>query len=186
MPGQRSAMQEWNAVINVHERGFRQAFAVLGEFGLVRKTEFFNVLLLHADDIPAMLEELRKRLAADPHALAFLSRLIPVTSTFTFQSPEEFETKASAAVLQWVPDLTGKGFYVRMRRRGFKGRLSSLDEERFLDDVLLQALEKAGTPGHISFDQPDCIIAVETIAQWAGLALWHREDLQRYPFMGLE
>ena len=72
---------------------------------------------------------------------------------------------------------------MRMHRRGFKGRLSSHEKERFLDDILLEALRKAGTPGHITFENPDAIIAVETIMNWAGLSLWTREQLQRYPFI---
>ena len=74
---------------------------------------------------------------------------------------------------------------MRMRRRGFKGKLSSVTEEHFLDDVLLDAMEKKGSPGHITFDNPDFIIAVETVGQWAGLSLWKREDLEQYPFVRL-
>jgi tRNA(Ser,Leu) C12 N-acetylase TAN1 len=35
----------------------------------------------------------------------------------------------------------------------------------------------------VSFDNPDAIIAVETIGNQAGMSLWFREDLQRYPFL---
>jgi hypothetical protein len=30
--------------------------------------------------------------------------------------------------------------------------------------------------GHITFEDPDAVITVETISQWAGLSLWRRED----------
>jgi tRNA(Ser,Leu) C12 N-acetylase TAN1 len=178
-------MKEWNAVINVNEQGFKRTFALLEEFGLVQKTEFFNVLLMQAYDIPQMLETLRERLSQNPLYLSCLSRLIPISKAFSFQSPEEFENKAGDIVLTWVAELAGKGFHVRMRRRGFKGKLSSVTEEHFLDDVLLKALEKQGSPGHITFDNPDLIVAVETVGQWAGLSLWKREDLERYPFIRL-
>jgi hypothetical protein len=56
----------------------------------------------------------------------------------------------------------------------------------FLDKVLLEALAQAGTPGQITFDDPDAIVAVETVGNRAGLALWTREDLQRYPFLNLD
>jgi hypothetical protein len=88
--------------------------------------------------------------------------------------------------LQWVPQLAGKGFHVRMYRRGFKGQLISQDEERFLDRVLLEALEQNGTPGHITFDQPDAIVVVETLGQWCGLSCWSHADLQRYPFLKVD
>ncbi len=76
--------------------------------------------------------------------------------------------------------------HVRLYRRGFKGRLSSHDEERFLDDALLQALEAAGTPRRITFDDPDAVIDVETLGNWAGLSLWTRADLARYPFLKVD
>jgi hypothetical protein len=51
--------------------------------------------------------------------------------------------------------------------------------------VLLAALEAAGTPGRITFDDPDAILAVETVGRRAGPSLETREDLATYPFLGL-
>jgi tRNA(Ser,Leu) C12 N-acetylase TAN1 len=178
-------MQEWNAVITVYERGFEKACQILGDFGKVKRTDFFNTLVMKADDVEQMLETLRSRSLEDLEFLTFLSRLVPVASTFTFQSTEEFESKSKKAALAWVHELGDKGFHVRMHRRGFKGKLSSLEEEQFLDDILLEALKMAGAPGHVTFENPDAIIAVETIANWAGLSIWTREQLQRYPFIRL-
>ncbi len=179
-------MQEWNVVINLNEQSQRQAYRKLAIFGPIRKTGFFNVLLMRADDLSGMLETMRRWTLEDPQSLSFLSRIIPVTYAFVFQSSGEFETKAKEVVLQWAPALAGKGFHVRMRRRGFKGKLSSLDEEHLLDGILLEATEKSGDPAHITFENSDAIIAVETIGSWAGLSLWSREDLQRYPFIKLD
>lgn len=67
-------------------------------------------------------------------------------------------------VSEWVPQLEGKGFHVRMHRRGFKGRLSSLEEEKMLDEFLLELTKERGNPGHVTFEGPDVIIAVETVA----------------------
>ncbi len=179
-------MKEWNVVINLNERGARQAYKRLAIFGPIRKTGFFNVLLMKVDDLKGMLETMRQWIQEDLQALSFLSRVIPATCTFVFQSPEEFEARTKEAVLQWAPALAGKGFHVRMRRRGFKGKISSLEEEHFLDGILLQAIEKTGDPGHITFENPDAIIAVETVGPWAGLSIWGREDLRRYPFIKLD
>jgi len=178
-------MQEWNVVVNINERGLKRAFDVLGEFGYLKKTNFFNVLLMNAVNVQQMLETLHGRSMEDPQYLSFLSRLIPVTATFIFQSPGEFEVKAKDIVLAYTPELAGRSFHVRMRRRGYKGRLSSLEEEKVLDTVLLESLEKSGTPGKITFEDPDTVIAVETVAQWAGISLWKREELQQYPFIKL-
>ena len=103
-------MLQWNVVVSVNERGFEDAFKKLSRFGLIRKTGFFNVLFMRADDLPGMLESLRRWISEDPHALSFLSKLMPVTDTFSFQSPVEFEEKAKGIVLAWVPELEGKGW----------------------------------------------------------------------------
>ncbi len=179
-------MNDANTVVNLNARGLRQAVRILGAFGPIRKTGFFNVLLFKADDVAKMMDSLKERLSEEPGSLAFLSRIIPVSRSFIFQSREEFEARASEIVLAWVPELEGKAFHVRVRRRGFKGKISGLDEEHILDRVLLDALEERKAPGRITFDDPDAIIAVETVGQWAGLSFWRREDLMRYPFVKLD
>jgi tRNA(Ser,Leu) C12 N-acetylase TAN1 len=179
-------MQEWNAVISVREHGFRQAFDVFGEFGEVKRTEFYNVLLLRGRDVTHMLETLRERANTSPGSLAFLARLIPVTRTFIFNSPEEFEDRTRSTVLNWAPQLQEKSFYVRIHRRGFRGRLSSPEEERLLAVLLLEELERSGKPGRIAFENPDAVIVIETVGHWAGLSLFTREDKERHPFIRIE
>jgi tRNA(Ser,Leu) C12 N-acetylase TAN1 len=176
-------MQKWNAVITVHEHGFRKAIAVFGEFGEVRRTEFFNVLLLHAEDMQGMLEILRERMERSPDSLAFLARIVPVTRTFLFHSAEEFEARAKEIVLEWAPRLAGRSFHVRIRRRGFKGRIASTDEERILNDVVIDSLHESGSHAGIEFEKPDAVIVVETVGTWAGLSFWTQEDIARYPFV---
>jgi tRNA(Ser,Leu) C12 N-acetylase TAN1 len=179
-------MQEWNAVISVREHGFRPAFDVFGEFGEVKRTEFYNILLLRSRDVPGMLETLRERAVAAPDSLAFLARLIPVTGSFIFNTPEEFEQRARSAVLGRAALLEGRSFHVRMHRRGFKGRLSSLEEERHLAALLLEELERSGRPGRIIFEDPDAVIVIETVGHWAGISLISREERERYPFIRTE
>jgi len=176
-------MKDWNVVVSVNEKGFSQAVNSLIAFGEVTKTEFFNLLVMKVENITEMCDDLKNRLEGDPSSLSFLSRLIPVTKSFTFQTPQEFEQKLKEAVSEWAPKLEGKGFHIRMHRRGFKGRLSSLDEEKMLDEFLLGLTREGGSPGHITFEDPDIIIAVETVSNRAGLSIWSREDLKRYPFV---
>jgi tRNA(Ser,Leu) C12 N-acetylase TAN1 len=173
-------------VVSVREDGFNRVRKLLREFGAVSPSGFLNVLVMRVDDPKRLLEALAERAGREPDALAFLGRVIPVRSTFTFQSPEEFEARARAAALAFLPELAGKWFHVRMYRHGFKGRLSSQAEERLLGTVLQQALEEAGTPGHVTFEDPDVILAVETLGNQAGLSLWTREELRRYPVLRLD
>ncbi len=179
-------MSHWNVVVNLYEHSFRRAFKLLQGLGAVYTTEFLNVLVMEVRNIPRFLETLNAWVSDDPSLLQLIARVVPVTCTFSFQSPEEFESKAREAVLYWLPQLAGKKFHVRMHRRGFKGRISSLEEEHFLDRVLLEELGKIGNPGQINFDDPDAIIVVETVGQQAGLSCWTREELQRYPLLKLD
>ena len=128
-----------------------------------------------------LLDILREESLGDPNIGSPLARVMPVLQGFDFQTPAEFEDKARQAVCAWLPTLAGKRFFLRMHRRGFKVRLSSMEEERFLDTYLLEALEMAGSKGRISFDDPDAIISLGTLGSSAGLSLWSREDLERYP-----
>ncbi len=177
-------MQVWNVVVST--RDFRRAIEVLEEFGPVHKTEFFNVLVLTVGNVRQFLEDLKTLIHEDPPVAEALGRVVPVTVTFTFQTRDAFETQARQKVLDWVRDLAGKSFHVRMHRRGFKDRIKSLEEERFLDELLLDLLDQAGTPGRIRFEDPDAILVVETVGQRAGLGLWTREDRENYPFMQLD
>jgi tRNA(Ser,Leu) C12 N-acetylase TAN1 len=179
-------MKEWNVVVTVYDGGYSKALRLLEQFGPVSKTAFYNILLMRTADERQLLESLRELAAREPDSISSLARVMPIIYTFTFQSPMEFETKARQTVSNWLPSLAGKGFHLRMHRRGFKGKLSSMDEERFLDQYLLDALTLAGTPGHIDFANPDAVIALETIGPQAGLSLWTRADLQRYPLLHLD
>jgi tRNA(Ser,Leu) C12 N-acetylase TAN1 len=179
-------MRDWNVVVTVREGGYHRIRKLLRELGAVSPSGFQNVLIMRVDDPKRLLEVLAESVAREPDALAFLGRVLPVRSIFTFQSPEEFEARVRDAGLAFLPELAGRKFHVRMYRHGFKGRLSSQAEERLLGKILQEALEKAGTPGHVTFEDPDAIFAMETLGNRAGLSLWTREDLRRYPFLRLD
>lgn len=104
---------------------------------------------------------------------------MPVTERFTFTDPADFEARAKAIVLRWLPQLGGKTFHVRMHRRGSKGELNSHVVEQSLDAALLVGLAARGTPGRIDFVDPDAVIAVETIGVPSGA----RADARGAPSM---
>lgn len=176
-------LADWNVVATVRGRGFVEACRVLEPFGELRRTGYYNVLVMRVEDPARFLEEFGRRVAMMPSLPAALGHVAPLSCCFDFRSPEEFEAGARACALGFLPRLAGASFHVRLSRRGFKGRLSSPEEERFLDDVLLEALERSGTPGRIAFDDPDAVVHVETVDSRAGLALYTRDDFARYPFL---
>jgi len=179
-------MRDWNAVITVHEGGFVPACRLLEPFGTVRKTEFFNTLVMRAADPFRLMADLHGQLAGNPVIADWISRFMPLQQLFNFQSVAEFELRSREAVLAWLPRLANARFHLRMHRRGFKGRLSSADEERFLDEILLRRLAEAGTPGKVDFVDPDAIIALETIGTQAGVSLFSRAELMRFSLLHLD
>jgi tRNA(Ser,Leu) C12 N-acetylase TAN1 len=179
-------MSQWTVVASTHPEHFKRGRQLLEQFGRVECTDYYNVLVLTPDDPAGFPERFAAMMANVPQLLEVLSRVVPAARCFDFRSPEEFEEKARAVVLEWLPGLSGKAFHVRMHRRGFRSSLSSQAEERFLDEALLSALEEAGAPGHIDFADSDAVIDVETVGSRAGLAFWTREDLRRYPFLKID
>jgi len=176
-------MEDWNVVATSRIGRFEDARKLLGKLGPVHRTGFYNVLVMRCDDVDRFLGDLSGLLAPEGAAVAHVR---PARATFGFRTPEEFEELSRRIALAWAPRVVGQRFHVRMHRRGFRGRISSPHEEHFLDDELLDALSRAGEPGGLSFEDPDAILAIDTVGDRAGLALWTREDLNRYPFLGLD
>jgi tRNA(Ser,Leu) C12 N-acetylase TAN1 len=182
----KKALDNWNVVATVYGHEFDEARRLLAPFGDVRRTDYYNVLAMRVGDVIAFLEALEETIRSDASIPNSVARIVPVTHTFRFDSPEEFETEARAVVDQWLPDLQHARFYVRMHRRGFRGRLSSQHEEQFLDHHLVEALQSRGSSARIDFDDPDQIIAVETLGQTAGLSRWSRRQLRTYSLLKLD
>jgi tRNA(Ser,Leu) C12 N-acetylase TAN1 len=182
----KKTIRDWNVIASVREGCFNIVRRLLREYGPVGSTGFSNVLVMKVEDPKQLLEALAERASEQPEILGVLGRVVPVCSTFTFQSPEDFVDRSRDAALAVVPELAGKSFYVRMHRHGFKGRISSAEGERFLGKNLLDALEEAGTPGRVTFEDPDVIVVLETLGNRAGLSLWTRDDRRRYPFLHLD
>lgn len=179
-------MRDWNVVVTIHEGHFNQAVPLLEQFGPISRTNYFNVLVMKVADVGQLLQDVERGLQASPVLGQVISRLLPASVTFNYQTPAEFELKATQAVEPWVPQLASSHFHVRMHRRGFKERLSSQNEERFLDHFLMGKLEAEGVPGSIDFEDPDFIIDIETVDQRAGVALWTRDQRRHFPFLKLD
>jgi len=174
---------EWNVVVSIYQEGFRRVVRALRDLGSVERTKYHNVIVVAAEDPLALLERIEEKTRAEPALYDAISRVAPAMQCFDFHSAAEFEEKATAAVLQWLPRLAGHAFHVRWRRRGFGHELSSPDAEQRLGGALLDGLERNGTPGSISFSDPDAVIAIDSVDNRAGLAIWTREDLSHYKML---
>jgi tRNA(Ser,Leu) C12 N-acetylase TAN1 len=176
----------WNVVASVRPGEFLRAKQLLERFGTVKRSDYFNVLLLHVDDVREFLAAYLKRSSEDPRLAQCISRLAPLKRAFEFSDVSDFETKVRGEVMAFVSDLKGKSFHVRMNRRGFKHDLSSQREEQSLDHALLEELARQGSAGRITFDDPDAVLDIETVGQMAGVSLWSREDLRGFPFLKVD
>jgi tRNA(Ser,Leu) C12 N-acetylase TAN1 len=179
-------MHDWNVVVSVRGDCYRWVRRRLREYARVDRTDYYNVLALRVDDPDAFIEELCQAIVADPKLRDCLGHVMPAPSTFLFQTPEEFEQQARQAVAGFLPALGGKTFYVRVHRRGFRGTLGSQKEEQMLDRYLLESLAAAGTPGQVRFADADAVVVIDTVGQWAGVALVTRELRARCPFVDPE
>lgn len=180
-------MKDWNVVITVNDsEGFRKARREFQRFGDVAATDYHNVLVLRVPDVPKFLDLFRSITEADKSLLNCVSRVAPAGFAFDFLAPEEFRIKARTIVLGWLALLCGHSFHVRMHRRGLKRELPSPSVEQFLSDAILSGARERGWPSRIDFADPDYVIGVETAGNRAGVTLWTRNDLRRFPFLRVD
>lgn len=176
----------WNVLISVQEQGYKIVRQFLHEYDHITATDYFNDMVMQVNDMETFMENMLLHYEMNTQATAYIGHIMPISEAFRFQSVEEFEIKARKVVAGWLDELAGKHFYVRMHRRGFKGRLSSMEEERFLDEFILEQLDTSGkAPARVDFSHADYVIAIETLGQDAGMSLWSSEQIDKYPFLKL-
>jgi tRNA(Ser,Leu) C12 N-acetylase TAN1 len=173
----------WNAIVTARGDHWQDARRALRALGRVRRTGFYNVLTMEVNEPQSFVAQIEQLSAEHPALVESVGSVFAATRCFDFSNVAEFESKAREAALEWVPQLAGKRFHVRMHRRGRKGMLASPREERTVADALLDAIRETGNPAHISFDDPDAIVLIETVSGRAGMALYTREDYRRHPLL---
>jgi tRNA(Ser,Leu) C12 N-acetylase TAN1 len=173
-------MKDWNVVVSVFQDGFGRALRALQKLGVVERSPYHNVLVMQVEDPVVLLEAIEKRTEENPALYDAISRVAPAIRDFDFVSEEEFVERAKSIMHEWSPNLAGCSFHVRLRRRGTKHDLRTHETERLFNDAIVDVTTRAGTPSTISFTDPDVVIAIDTIDNRAGLAMWTREELARF------
>ncbi len=181
----RARLDDWNVVVTCQPYGRRDAARELRQHGPVARTGYPNVLVMQVANPVAFAEALADRFAEAPGLANFVSRVVPASITFDFVDAADLEARVEAHAPDILPELARKSFHIRMHRRGLKERLSSHLEEQRIGQALLKALAAAGTPGRAEFEDPELIVAIETIDHRASLSLWTRDQRQRMPFLKL-
>jgi tRNA(Ser,Leu) C12 N-acetylase TAN1 len=173
-------VKDWNVVVSIYQDGYRRALRSLRGLGSVERSPYHNVLVMRADDPAALLEAIERRTEESPALYDAISRVAPAQRGFNFHSAQDLDQQATSTFIEWLPRLAGRSFHVRFHRRGPHPDLKTPDVERRLDDAVLAASSGSGTPASVSFTDPDVVIAVDTVDDRAGIALWTREDLARH------
>ena len=89
--------------------------------------------------------------------------------------------QAAAALLERVP--AGGSFHVRLERRGLAGRVATQEIERAVAEHLFELAAARGIALRTDFQDPDFVVAAETVGEECGVALVTRELRARYPFV---
>jgi tRNA(Ser,Leu) C12 N-acetylase TAN1 len=180
---------DWNVIVTVYDqRGLRHAQRFLSRYGEVSRTDFHNVLVLQGPDMEAFLAAMAVALEDNASIFNDISRIMPAHVTFSFKSVADFGDKARSITHQWADRLADKSFHVRLHRRAgsTSANLRSHTEEVFLDNAILQHLSETGRPGRVRFEDPDYVLDIETVGPRAGMSIWSRDDLRRFPFLHVD
>jgi tRNA(Ser,Leu) C12 N-acetylase TAN1 len=173
---------DWNVLATALE-GRRDALLIaLRRLGRFRPGGYRNVVIGLVDEPDTLLASVGRALATDPLLPTALARLLPIERTVSIDAAGAVETLAAAAT-PFLDRLAGGSFFVRLERRGLKGRLHSPTVERELGARLWKALEARGQAPRVDFRDPDAVLVVETLGDQAGLALLTRALRREYPFV---
>jgi tRNA(Ser,Leu) C12 N-acetylase TAN1 len=173
----------WNVVVVAREKHFQEARHLLGRFGSVARTRFYNIITMRVADPCRLLDELGRAFATEERTRNMLSRVLPLQQTFGFRTLHEFERAVAAIAAGWVDELADSTFHVRLHQRGGDVRMDATDEVAFVGEIILQALEGEGATARVTFDDPDLVIDIELLDDEGGMSLWTRDDLRDYPFL---
>ncbi|MCX8116978.1 MAG: THUMP domain-containing protein [Desulfobacterota bacterium] len=175
-------MKESNLLISTYWGQEKKALHFLSQHGEFKRSGFKDVLLGHVEDVNLFLEKMERMRQEEPERINFISQIVPLERTFYFELPQ-FMDRLKEVLLPYVERIGEQRFYVRVRRRGHKGDFSSQEVEKGIAEFLIENLEKFGKEAHVSFRDPEMIVVIETIANWAGVSLITKAMKEAFPFV---
>lgn len=174
----------WNVLVTAQPapRALHELLTALHRFGEFRATPFHDVCIGRVSDMSTFLDALLEAQAAGRPWTKHLARVVPVARTFEF-APDAFLGKLETAAEELAADVGAGTFMVRVERRGLPDAIHTQELERLVAEQLFRAAEAGGKTLQTSFDDPDYILAVETLGTGCGVALITRDCRRRYPFV---
>lgn len=172
----------WNVLATSLEGRRDALLGALRRLAPFRPGGFRNVVVARVDDPVALLARVQEAWDAGPGLRTALARIVPVAARVAIEADTAADTLAVAAE-PLLDRLAGGSFFVRVERRGLKGRLHTPTVERALGDHVWRALESRGSVPRIDFGDPDAVLLVETLGDQAGIALIDRALRRAHPFV---
>jgi tRNA(Ser,Leu) C12 N-acetylase TAN1 len=178
-------MKDWNVVLTSHMGQEHRLLHEVADYGEFHPSGFREVIIGKVPDPAEFLNILKHSWESQPFLSGMLSTATPVHRLFSFPT-EGLADRLRQEALAFLPRLEGKAFYVRVKRRGHKGEISSQEVEQALDRFLLDELAAQGREGRIDFNNPDIILFVEILHNQCGLSVITQEMRRRYPFIKMK
>lgn len=178
-------LEDWNVLVTAAERQERALKRLLLPYGIFGESGFRGTLIGLVSDMQAFLENLKGISQADPQTLQALGQVVPIDRTFFFDAAN-FMERTKEAISPYLELIGDERIYVRVKRRGYKGKISSLESEKELDEWLLAQLEAAGKQAKIDFEAPDKIIVIEMIQNQCGVGLLTKEMKEKFTFIKIK
>jgi tRNA(Ser,Leu) C12 N-acetylase TAN1 len=173
---------EWNVLATALE-GRRDALLLsLRKLGRFRPGGYRNVVTGFVPDQREFFERVREALASDGLLPTALAKVVPIEATTLIDADTAVDRLATAAE-PFLDRLAGGSVFVRIERRGLKGRLHSPTVEREVGDRVWQALVARGHTPRVDFADPDAVLLIETVGDRAGLTVIGRALRAEYPFV---
>jgi tRNA(Ser,Leu) C12 N-acetylase TAN1 len=172
----------WNVVATCHEGRRDALLASLRRLAGFRPGGYRNVVVARVDDPITFLDRVRDALGEDRVLAGALGKLVPIDVRCRI-GPEEAVDQLTEAAEPLLDRLAGGSFFVRVERRGLKGRLDTSAVERAVGDGVWRALAARGGTPRVDFADADAVLVIETLGDQAGLAVLDRRLRREYPFV---
>lgn len=159
------------------ERELLEEMRGLGNFW---STCFQDVIKGEVEDLETFLQELERK------TIFSLSKITPILKSFRY-SPESVIEDFKEAVKPFIDMIKrGETFCVRVVRRGFKGVFSSQHVASELGTFIFNTLkERDGEEPKVDLENPDKAVVFETLRNWCGVGIIHKEMRRRYFYLKL-
>ncbi|MBI2081507.1 MAG: hypothetical protein HYT86_07285 [candidate division NC10 bacterium] len=161
---------EWNVLLTAADGTGRELSRALRPFGRFRFTGYRNVMVGRVADPLGFLQAMQERAARGELPGSMITRIVPVERTFPVTA-ETLLQEAQAALRDAAIRHPGPRFFVRLDRRGLKGRVNTQEMERTLGAFVVDAIRAAGGSPTVCFADPDVIFLLETVGETAGLCV---------------